>query len=153
MRWLDGITDSMDSQSHSGSWWWIGKPGVLQSMGSQRVGHDWMTELNWTELKIMMVCLVPVSGCRNGERAEQTSFMVDRSKDLGVKVSRWWWHRQGRAVEASRGNTRLLVWPLDWMMVPFIMNRKNERGVSVGRRPKNCVADISENQLVDSEAV
>ena len=28
-------------------WWWTGKPGVLQSMGSQRVGHDWVTELNW----------------------------------------------------------------------------------------------------------
>ena len=34
----------------SGSWWWTGKPGVLQSMGSQRVGHDWATELNWTEI-------------------------------------------------------------------------------------------------------
>ena len=33
----------------SRSWWWSGKPGVLQSMGSQRVGHDWPTELNWTE--------------------------------------------------------------------------------------------------------
>ena len=31
----------------SGSWWWTGKPGVLQSMGSQRVGHDWATEPNW----------------------------------------------------------------------------------------------------------
>ena len=30
-------------------WWWTGRPGVLQSMGSQRVGH-WATELNWTEL-------------------------------------------------------------------------------------------------------
>ena len=34
----------------SGSWWWTGMPGVLQSRGSQRVGHDWATELNWTEL-------------------------------------------------------------------------------------------------------
>ena len=32
---------------NSGSWWWTGKPGVLQSMGSQRVGHDWVTGLNW----------------------------------------------------------------------------------------------------------
>ena len=31
----------------SQSWWWTGKPGVLQSMGSQRVGHDWVTELKW----------------------------------------------------------------------------------------------------------
>ena len=32
----------------SGSWWWTRKPGMLQSMGSQRVGHNWATELNWT---------------------------------------------------------------------------------------------------------
>ena len=31
----------------SRSWWWTGKPGVVQSIGSQRVGHDWATELNW----------------------------------------------------------------------------------------------------------
>ena len=29
----------------SGSWWWTGKPGMLQSMGSQRVGQNWATEL------------------------------------------------------------------------------------------------------------
>ena len=34
-----------------GSWWWTGRPGMLRFMGSQRVGHDWVTELNWTELK------------------------------------------------------------------------------------------------------
>ena len=31
------------------SWWWTGRPGMLQSMGLQRVGHNWATELNWTE--------------------------------------------------------------------------------------------------------
>ena len=30
------------------NWWWIGRPGMLWFMGSQRVRHDWMTELNWT---------------------------------------------------------------------------------------------------------
>ena len=34
---------------NSGSWWWTGRPGVLRFMGSQRVGYDWATELNWTE--------------------------------------------------------------------------------------------------------
>ena len=38
---------------NSGSWWWTGRPGVLQSMGLQRVGHDWVTELNWTEPMIL----------------------------------------------------------------------------------------------------
>ena len=34
---------------NSRSWWWTGRPGVLRFTGSQRVGHDWATELNWTE--------------------------------------------------------------------------------------------------------
>ena len=33
----------------SGSCWWTGRPGVLRFMGSQRVRHNWMTELNWTD--------------------------------------------------------------------------------------------------------
>ena len=32
---------------NSRSWWWTGRPGMLQSMGSQRVRHDWVIELNW----------------------------------------------------------------------------------------------------------
>ena len=49
LRCLDCITDSMDmSSNNSGSWWWTGRPGMLQSMGSKRVGHDWATELNRT---------------------------------------------------------------------------------------------------------
>ena len=41
---------------NSGSWWWTGRPGVLYSMGSQRVGHDWETELNWTDVNIKYSC-------------------------------------------------------------------------------------------------
>ena len=48
MRWLDGITDSMDvSLSELWRWWWTGRPGELWFMGLQRVGHDRATELNW----------------------------------------------------------------------------------------------------------
>ena len=43
----------------SGSWWWTGKPGVLQSMGSQRVRNDQATELNWFS---MFRYVFPVSG-------------------------------------------------------------------------------------------
>ena len=51
-RRLDGITDSMDMSLSKPreSLWWTGRPGVLRFMGSQRVGHDWATELIWTEL-------------------------------------------------------------------------------------------------------
>ena len=34
---------------NSGNWWWTGRPGMLWFLGSQRVGHDWVTELNWTD--------------------------------------------------------------------------------------------------------
>ena len=48
MRWLDGITDLMDDVwVNSGSWWWPERPGMLWFMGSQRVRHDWVTELKW----------------------------------------------------------------------------------------------------------
>ena len=46
MRRLDSITDSMDMSLSRLQLWWTGRPGVLQSMRSQRVGHDWVTELN-----------------------------------------------------------------------------------------------------------
>ena len=52
MRWLDGITEQWTwVWVGSGSWWWTGRPGVLQSMGSQRARHNWTTELtDWTGL-------------------------------------------------------------------------------------------------------
>ena len=45
--WMASLTQWNRVWANSGGWWWTGKPGVLQSMGLQRVGHDWVTELNW----------------------------------------------------------------------------------------------------------
>ena len=42
----------------SGSWWWTGRPGVLQFMGSQRVGDNWVTELNWNDKMMAIFILV-----------------------------------------------------------------------------------------------
>ena len=46
--WMVSRTQWTSIWVGSGSWWWTGKPGVLQSLGLQRVGHNWGTELNWT---------------------------------------------------------------------------------------------------------
>ena len=46
--WMASLTWRTWVWTHSRSWWWTGKPGMLQSMGLQRVGDDWATELNST---------------------------------------------------------------------------------------------------------
>ena len=46
--WMSSLTQWTWVWVNSGSWWWTGRPGVLLFVGSQRVGHDWATELNWT---------------------------------------------------------------------------------------------------------
>ena len=68
MRWLDSITNSMHMNFwvNSGSWWWTGRPGVLDRwwtsvlrfMGSQRVGHEWATKLNWMDLEMVILSKV-----------------------------------------------------------------------------------------------
>ena len=45
--WMASLTWWTWVWINSRSWWWTGKPGVLQSMRSQRVRHSWATELNW----------------------------------------------------------------------------------------------------------
>ena len=47
--WMASLTQRTSVWVNSRSWWWTGRPGMLQFMGSQRVGHDWATKLKWTE--------------------------------------------------------------------------------------------------------
>ena len=47
--WMASPTQWTRFWVNSGSWWWTGRPGVLQFMGKLRVGQDWVTDLNWTE--------------------------------------------------------------------------------------------------------
>ena len=53
--WMTSLTQWTWVWVNSGSWWWTGRPGMLQFMGLQRVGHDWETELNWLTLKSEML--------------------------------------------------------------------------------------------------
>ena len=52
--WMASLTQWTWVWENSGSWWWTGRPGVLQFMGSQRVGHDWATELNIWNFTILL---------------------------------------------------------------------------------------------------
>ena len=69
MRWLDGITDYGRESVSSESWWWTGRPGMLRFMESQRVGHNWLTELTDIILKQLPN--------QHGSLPENTSFLVN----------------------------------------------------------------------------
>ena len=56
---------------NSRGWWWTGKPGVVQSMGSQRVRRDWVTELNWTELTTI---------CKTGHSSNSLKFKTGKDQ-------------------------------------------------------------------------
>ena len=65
IRWLNGITNSMDMNlSSSRSWWWSGKPDLLQSMGSQSQTQP-STELNWLIFSTLTI-VCPQSKHREG---------------------------------------------------------------------------------------
>ena len=53
--WMASPTQWTWVWMNSGSWRWTGRPGVLQFMGSQRVGHDWATELNWLKTSLFSI--------------------------------------------------------------------------------------------------
>ena len=77
--WMASLTQWTWVWVNSGSWWWTVKPGVLQSMGSQRVGHDWV---NWTELKLT---LWPIEYIRE-QCFHNTSFSTTNSL-----LAIWYW--------------------------------------------------------------
>ena len=70
----------------SGSWWRTGKSGMLQSMGSQRVGHEWVTELNWTEK--------PVCGSKSNRTRHRTEdwLKIGRGVRQGCISSPCWFN-------------------------------------------------------------
>ena len=67
---------------NSRSWWWTRRPGVLQFMGSQRVGHDWATELNWTDsdrCEVIPHCSFDLHFSNNDRQAEEPEINLPTS--------------------------------------------------------------------------
>ena len=52
---------------NSGSWWRTGRPGVLHSMGSQRVGHNWASELNISGVQTVAILVKELQACKKGK--------------------------------------------------------------------------------------
>ena len=78
--WMASLTRWTCVWVRSGRWWWTGRLGVLRFMGSQRFGHDWGTELNWTELK---------RGLETGLKKEDALKAFQQQRIAGLKVKQW----------------------------------------------------------------
>ena len=87
---------------NSGSWWWTGRPRVLQTMGLQRVGHDWVTELNWSSIRFL-----GGSGCKES---------AYNAGDLGLIPG------LGRSPGEGKGNTKEVIQHFHYM-VPVLEER------------------------------
>ena len=91
IRWLDGITSMMDmSLSRLRSWWWTGKPGMLQSMGLQKVGQAWVTELNWKTSNYLKTCPTIFPGPLHPE-LPQGLLKVNSYSSMGFSLLRGRW--------------------------------------------------------------
>ena len=98
--WMVSLTQWTWVWASSGSWWWTGKPGVLQSMGSQRVGHDWATELNGRHFTDVPICTVVMSLNIYVQPAGHTAVLecqweesFSSNPDLKHPVRLIWWSR------------------------------------------------------------
>ena len=77
----------MASPTQRTCWWWTGRPGMLQLMASQRVGHDWVTELNWTE----WWCWIRLSRVTWTARRSNQSILRKSTLNIIWKDWRWSW--------------------------------------------------------------
>ena len=69
--WMASPTQWMWVWVNSRRWWWTGRPGMLRFMGSQRVGHDWETELNW---------IIEILGTSDPSSIEWKEYLLPRGK-------------------------------------------------------------------------
>ena len=122
--WMASLTWWMWIWVNSGSWWWTGRPGMLHFMGSQRVGHDWVTELNWTMMKsivLMKVCFRPWCWERlkaGGEGDDRVKWLdgITNSMDMGLGLVMDWEPWRAALHGVTKSQIRLSDWTeLNWI--------------------------------------
>ena len=96
---------------NSGSWWWAERPGILQSMGLQRVGHDWATELNY---------FIPWVQCKVGRsRSERYRREIENDGSDPALFSHFYYYfnpyNSVFLEKAMATHSSTLAWKIPWM--------------------------------------
>ena len=106
--WMASPTQRTWVWVNSGTWWWTGRPGVLRSVGSQRVRHDWVTELDWTDILTS-----------NAKEAEVEQFYEDLKPSRTNNQKRCPFHYsrlecKSRKSRNSWSNRQIWPWSAEW---------------------------------------
>ena len=95
--WMASPTQWTWVWTSSGNWWWTGKPGMLQSIGLQRLRHNWATELkkrcqNMLSLSVLPSTSVSLSlWCEHSERSQLSSSQKEKSHQKLNWLQPWSW--------------------------------------------------------------
>ena len=112
--WMASLTQWTWVWVNSRSWWWTGRPGLLQSMGLQRVGQDWVAELNWTE---QWMAATKMNGCHKNTVCESCIASVRVCVSCSVVSNSLWIHGLCPPVFSVYGIFQARV--LEWVAMSF----------------------------------
>ena len=93
---------------NSRSWWWTGRPGVLRFMGSQRVRHDWATELNWIWLSAWVFAPMIQNSTCHEIKAGSNLWSIFQTKICWVSLKQLTWRSVVRDLMCYPKS----VWPI-----------------------------------------
>ena len=118
--WMISLTQWTWVWVNYGSWWWTGWPGVLESMWLRRVGQDWATELNWTDV----ICSLFTRGLLGGASGKESACQCRRHK-------RW---------ELPVPGLEKIPWSRKWQPIPVFLPGKfhGQRSPAVSSCKESC---------------
>ena len=108
--WMASPTQWTWVWANSGSWRWTGRPGVLQTMVSQRVRHDWTTELNWTDVSVKAFSEV-ISIWIGDQRKKITLHSVGGYRSIRWELESKWTVEEGWTCTLPSAETSILPCP------------------------------------------